>query len=150
MINNMQKQLASNRNPSLTDVTIVVIHPIGSQVPFATFTNSQIVDLMTWQNPWPDRAADASKCIDVVPLGKFWKDSGHAKDSTGKSWVSSRAQTKIVLPPDVKLYWQRRTKPAVPQVVSAMTSDDAIKRLFNFNNTIQPRGLPGMFKKRIN
>jgi hypothetical protein len=153
MLNQMQTQLAQNRTPALTDITLVVFDPIGHRAPFKTFTNLEILDIMTWgrvkgANGWYINPNKPEDCKDTKVLGAFWKDGGYAKDAEGRPWLPANVQTKLQLPPDIKLYWQRRGKVAPPASVAKITSDAAKARLFDFSGQAQPHAYPGYFPKR--
>jgi len=154
MINHMQEQIAQNQTPKLTDITLVVINPIGSQAVFEVHTNTEILNVKTWgraigANGWPVNPGNASECLFVKPLGQFWRENGYAKENNGRSWVGDRVQTSVILPADVKLFWQRRGRPADPEVVAKITNDATVHRLFTFTNMAQPHNLPGLFPKRV-
>ena len=152
MINLMHQQLSQGQAPSITDISIIVINPIGSNETFSVFTNSDIVNLMTWgrikgENGWFINPSNSSECQFVQPLGQFWVEKAYAKYENGKPWVKPGTQTSIMLPPDVKMWWQRR-HPAEHPLVTKITKQDVIDKLFNYSNMNQPHQRPGFFPAR--
>jgi hypothetical protein len=150
MLNHMQSQL-ENGKPVLTDITIVVINPINSTETFAIFTNAKIVNIMTWGR---DKGQDGSwinpgnstECKQLKQLGLFWKDNNFAKDDRSKPWASQNTGNLMILPPKVRFWWTGRNT-AAPAVVAKLTSDDAIRRMFDYSNMTLPHTRPGLFRK---